>query len=379
MSERFIPYGRQTIDEDDIAAVVEVLKSDWLTTGPKIKEFEDAVCRYISCKQGIAVNSGTSALDVAVASLELPKGSEIITTPFTFVATSNAILYNNLLPVFADIKPDTFNINPDEIRKKITDKTRAIIYVDFAGQPCDIDAIRGIADEHDLYLIEDACHALGAEYKGKKVGSFANITVFSFHPVKPITTGEGGMAVTNNKCLANRMRMLRNHGIDLDPAKRKDYRYDMKTLGRNYRMTDFQAALGISQLRKLDRFIIRRTELVKGYNNAFESLSGITCPVFKPDRMSSNHLYTVLLNPSISRDEFFTKMRGLNIGVNVHYIPVYHHSYYRNAFDVSPADYPVTEDVFNRILTLPLHQGMTKEDVDYVIDSVKSILKKGHR
>ena len=280
MSEKFIPYGLHQIDEEDIKAVTDVLKSDWITTGPKIDEFEKVVCRYVGTKYGIAVNSGTSALDIAVASFELPKGSEVITTPFTFVATSNAILYNDLMPVFADIRSDTFNIDPDEIRKKITDKTRAIIYVDYAGHPCDIDEIKEIADEYDLYLIEDACHALGAEYKGEKVGNFADITVFSFHPVKHITTGEGGMSITNNEELAEKMKLLRNHGIDKDTQSRfgkiAAYSYDMKLLGRNYRMTDFQAALGISQLQKLDEFIKKRQEIAGIYDEAFDDLEQIT-------------------------------------------------------------------------------------------------------
>ena len=316
----------------------------------------------------LAVNSGTSALDVAVASLELPKGSEVITTPFTFVATSNAILYNNLLPVFADIKPDTFNINPDEIRKKITDKTRAIIYVDYAGQPCDIDEIQEIADEYDLYLIEDACHALGAEYKGKKVGNFADITIFSFHPVKHITTGEGGMAVTNNKDRANRMRMLRNHGIDLDHAKRKDYRYDMKTLGRNYRMTDFQAALGISQLKKLSDFLTKRRAIAEKY---IEELSDILTVQTVAEHVNHAwHIFPVLVD---NRDYVFDIIRKKGIGVNVHYVPVYYHSFYKK-FNINPNDYSFTEDISNRILSFPLYPRMSTEDSSKIVTLAKGIL-----
>jgi UDP-4-amino-4,6-dideoxy-N-acetyl-beta-L-altrosamine transaminase len=375
MSERFIPYGLHQIDEDDIDAVVEVLKSDWITTGPKIKEFEDAVCKYIGCKHGVAVNSGTSALDIAVASLELPKGSEIITTPFTFVATSNAIVYNNLTPIFVDIKPDTFNINPDEIRKKITDKTNAIINVDFAGHPCELDEIRKIADENGLYLIEDACHALGAEYKDKKVGNFADITVFSFHPVKHITTGEGGMAVTNVERLAIKMRMLRNLGIDIDPESRKDYRYDMKLLGRNYRMTDFQAALGISQLKKLDSFIAQRKFIADTYTKEFEEVNRLIVPIEKSGIKHAWHLFTPLVKKGLSRDMFFISMRSKNIGVNVHYIPVYRHSYYKR-YMINPRDYPVTEDIFSRIISLPLYPTLNKEEVAYVIKSVRTIIKE---
>lgn len=377
MRKEFLPYGLHQIDDGDIKEVVDVLKGSWITTGPKIGEFEKAVADYSGVKHGVAVNSGTSALDIAVGALDLGEG-EVITTPFTFVATANSILYNNLKPVFADIDRETYNINPESIKEKITDKTRAIIFVDYAGQPCDMDEIREIAETHGLRLIDDACHGIGGKYKGKKLGNFADITTFSFHPVKHITTGEGGMCVTDDSYLAERMRVLRNHGIDKDVQKRfgpdAGYAYDMKWLGRNYRMTDFQAALGTSQLKKLDGFIRRREEIVAKYNEAFESVDGVTTPTVKANRKSAHHLYTILLDRSISRDKFFQGMRALNIGVNVHYIPVYHHSYYRKLMNISPADYPVTEDVFSRIITLPLHQGMTGEDVDYVIDSMESVL-----
>jgi len=374
---KFIPYGHQWIDEGDIEEVVKVLRSDWITTGPKIEEFENALCEYIGCEYAVAVNSGTSALDVAVQSLNLPKGSEVITTSFTFVATSNAILYNGLKPVFADICSDTFNIDPEEIRKKISRDTRAIIYVDYAGQPCDIKAIKEIADEFDLYLIEDASHAIGAEYEGTKVGNFADLTIFSFHPVKHITTGEGGAVVTGDEELHRRLLLLRNHGIDKDAYDRygpdASWAYDMVHLGRNYRITDFQAALGVSQLKKLDGFIRRRVEITEIYNEAFEDMPEIETPVVKPLVKPAWHIYTVLLD-SINRNEFFRKMRERNIGVNVHYIPVYHFSYYRTHFDFNPKDFPVTEEVFSRIVTLPLFQKMEDEEVTYVIDTIKETI-----
>ncbi len=379
MSQKFIPYGRHYIDEDDIKEVIEVLKSDWITTGPKIAEFEEAVCGYVNAKFGIAVNSGTSALDIAVASLELPEDSEIITTPFTFVATSNAIIYNNHKPVFVDIQRDTFNIDPQEIEKAITDKTRAIIYVDYAGHPCEIDEIKEIAEEHNLYLIEDACHALGAEYKGKKVGSLADITVFSFHPVKHITTGEGGIAVTNDRELAEKMTLLRNHGIDKDTQDRygpnSSWAYDMKYLGRNYRITDFQCALGISQLKKLDKFLGKRRELASMYNGLLEDVEFIRLPVSKSNVKHGWHLYTILLDESINRDDFFIYMRSAGIGVNIHYIPVYRHSYYIKNFNIHPKNYPVTENIFNRIITLPLYPTMDYDDISFVCSKIKSYMK----
>lgn len=377
MRKTFLPYALHWIDDEDIAEVVKVLKGDWITTGPKIKEFEDSICAYVNCKYGIAVNSGTSALDIAVASLGLKSG-EVITTPFTFVATANAVLFNGLEPVFADIKRDTYNINPKEIRKKVTAKTKAIIYVDFAGQPCDIKEIKEIAADYGLYLIEDAAHALGAEYEGNKVGGFANITVFSFHPVKHITTGEGGMCVTNNKDLAEKMGILRNHGIDKRAMERygpdASWAYDVKFLSRNYRITDFQAALGFSQLRKIKNFIARRGEIAKIYNEAFEDVPEITIPYVKPNVGHVWHIYTILLN-GIDRNKFFKLMRQKNIGVNVHYIPVYRHTYYKRLrFD--PKDFPVTEDVFNRIVTLPLFPKMRDEDISDVSDAVKETVRE---
>jgi len=371
----FIPYGTQWIDDDDINEVVKVLKSDWITTGPKIKEFEDALCSYIGCRHCVAVNSGTSALDIAVQSLDLPKGSEVITTPFTFVATSNAIIYNGLKPVFADICGDSFNIDPEDIRRKITKDTKAIIYVDYAGQPCDIIAIREIADEFDLYLIEDACHAIGAEYEGKKAGNFADLTIFSFHPVKHITTGEGGAVVTDDDELYECLLLLRSHGINKDAQDRygpdASWAYDMKCLGRNYRITDFQAALGISQLNKLDEFIDKRNELASRYDELLGDVDAVTLPVIKGNVKHAWHLYTILLDGSIDRDEFFKYMRSANIGVNLHYIPVYRHSYYVENFGFDAGDFPVTEDVFKRIITLPLFPRMEIEQLEYVVEKIQ--------
>jgi UDP-4-amino-4,6-dideoxy-N-acetyl-beta-L-altrosamine transaminase len=376
---KFIPYGLHWIDEDDINEVTKVLRGDWITGGPKIEEFEKAICGYIGCRYAVAVNSGTSALDIAVQSLNIPEDSEIITTPFTFVATSNAILYNKCKPVFADITEDTRNIDPEEIRKRITDKTRAIIYVDYAGQPCDIKEIKEIAEEHDLYLIEDACHALGAEYDGGKIGNFADLTVFSFHPVKHITTGEGGAVVTKNEELCERLKMLRNHGIDKDTEERygKDagYAYDMKMLGRNYRITDFQCALGISQLKKMNKFIERRQEIVDIYNEAFDGVEQIITPYVKKNVRHAWHIYTLLLNKT-KRDDFYKKMRGRDIGVNVHYIPIYHFSYYKENFNFEHKDFPTTESVFSDIITLPLFPKMTREEADYVIENTIDIFRK---
>lgn len=377
MKERkFIPYGRHSIDDDDINEVIKVLKSDWITTGPKIKEFEDELCAYIGTKYCVAVNSGTSALDIAVQSLDLPKGCEVITTPFTFVATSNAIIYNDLKPVFADICSDTFNIDPADIKKKITKNTKVIIYVDYAGQPCSIKEIKEIADDFDLYLIEDACHAIGAEYGQKKVGNFADMTIFSFHPVKHITTGEGGAVVTDNKECYEKLSLLRTHGIDKNTMERfgpdASWAYDMKYLGRNYRITDFQAALGISQLKKLEGFIQKRNNLVSIYADYLGKIDFVRLPIVKSKVRHAWHLYTILLDSSVNRDKFFKYMRTENIGVNVHYIPVYRHSYYINQFNMNPKDFPNTEDVFEKIITLPLYPKMNDKDILYICNKINN-------
>lgn len=370
---RFIPYGHQSIDDEDVQSVVEVLKSDWLTTGPTVNQFEQDLASYVGAQHAVAVNSGTSALDIAVQALDLQKGSEIITTPFTFAATSNAILYNGHIPVFADIDPSTRNIHPDEIRRRITPKTRAIIYVDYAGHPCAIDEIREIAREHDLLLIEDACHAFGASYHGQKIGTFADMTIFSFHPVKPITTGEGGAVVTDNPEFDAQLRLLRSHGITRNVGgmfgEGASWGYDMQLLGRNYRMTDIQAALGVSQLRKIDSFIERRNELAAFYTRALSDLAWLDLPGTQEHVTHGWHLYTVLLK-GVERNTLFSYLKERGVGVNVHYIPTYKFSYYQRHHPQSANAFPSTEDVFNRIVTLPLYPGMNDEDVEYVSEQL---------
>ncbi|MDD5339650.1 MAG: UDP-4-amino-4,6-dideoxy-N-acetyl-beta-L-altrosamine transaminase [Candidatus ainarchaeum sp.] len=374
-----LPYGRQFIDDDDINAVIATLKSDWLTTGPKVDEFEKAICDYTGAKYAVAVNSGTSALDIAVAAFGLPAGSEIITTPFSFAASANCIAYNGCRPVFADIDPKTYNIDPEQVRKKITKKTKAIIYVDYAGQPCDIKALQEIAEEKNLFLIEDAAHALGAKYNGKKIGTFAHMTEFSFHPVKHITTGEGGAITTDDGALADKLRMLRNHGLDKSARERfgpdAGYAYDMRMLGRNYRITDMQCALGISQMKKLDRFIKGRRELVAAYGRELATLP-LAMPYVAPNVESAWHLYTVQLGRGISRDKVFAAMRKRGVGVNVHYIPTYKFTYYKKNFPANDSDYPATEDVFSHILTLPLFYGMKEADVQWVAKELSESIRE---
>jgi len=371
---RFIPYGHQSIDDDDVRSVIEVLKSDWLTTGPAVDLFEQELARYVGARHAVAVNSGTSALDIAVQALDLPKGSEIITTPFTFAATSNAILYNGHSPVFADIDPATRNIDPDEIRKRITPKTRAIIYVDYAGHPCAIDELREIAWDHDLWLIEDACHALGASYNGNKIGTFADMTIFSFHPVKPITTGEGGAVVTDDPKLAARLKLLRSHGTDRNVGdmfgEGSGWAYDMVDLGRNYRLTDIQAALGVSQLKKIETFIKRRNNLATIYEELIGDFPWLETPQCYGDITHGWHLYTVLLK-GIKRNSLYRHLHQNNIGANVHYIPIYKFTYYQKRFQIDSRAFPATEDVFDRIITLPLHPAMTEGDLESISETLK--------
>jgi UDP-4-amino-4,6-dideoxy-N-acetyl-beta-L-altrosamine transaminase len=375
-----IPYGRQNIDDADIEEVVKVLKSDWITTGPKVQEFERVLCDKTEAEHATVVSSGTSALDIAVRALNLPAGSEVITTPFTFVATSNCILHNNLQPVFADIEPGSRNIDPESIRRRITKDTKAIIYVDYAGHPCRMKEIREIADEHGLQLIEDACHALGAEYDGKRVGTFADMTVFSFHPVKLITTGEGGAITTNSEELDVRLKILRHHGITKDSPEGIeqgiDYAYDIKVLSCNYRITDLQCALGISQLAKLESFIDRRTQLAAMYDECLRDSARVDAPEVEKNVKHAWHLYTVLLKGK-GRNRLFTHMRKNGVGVHVHYIPTYRFSYYRERFNISPNDFPVTEDVFQRILTLPLHPLLERQDIRHICDKIEAFVDSG--
>lgn len=373
-----IPYGRQTIEDDDIDAVIEVLKSDYLTTGPKIAEFEKSVADYVGAKYAVAISNGTSALHAACFAAGIGPGDEVITTPITFAASSNCVLYCGGTPVFADIDPKTYNIDPDDIRKKITDKTKAIIAVHLAGQPCDMDEIHKIAKENNLIVIEDGAHALGSVYKGKKVGSLSDMTTFSFHPVKPITTGEGGMIVTDNEEFYKKMVLFRSHGITRDEAMmtRNDgpWFYQQFDLGFNYRITDIQCALGCSQMKKLDRFLAKRKEIVLRYNEAFADCENIVTPYQLPETESGWHLYIVQVK-NCDRKQIFEALRDKGIGVNVHYIPVYMHPYYQE-HGYEDVHCKNAEEVYSHIISLPLYPGLTEEQQSYVIDTLKSLCER---
>ena len=372
---KMIPYGRQTIEEDDIQAVVDVLRSDYLTTGPKIAEFEKMVADYVGAKYAVAISNGTSALHAACFAAGIQPGDEVITTPLTFAASSNCVLYCGGTPVFADVDPKTYNIDPEDIRRKITDKTKEIIAVHLAGQPCDMDEIHKIAKEHDLLVIEDGAHALGSVYKGKKVGTLSDMTTFSFHPVKPITTGEGGMIVTDNEEFYQKMMLFRSHGITRDEnlMTRNDgsWFYQQLDLGYNYRITDIQCALGCSQMKKLDRFLARRKEIVARYNEAFADCENIITPYQLPETESGWHLYIVQVK-NCDRREVFEALREQGIAVNVHYIPVYMHPYYQE-HGYKDVHCKNAEEVYSHIISLPLYPTLTSEQQNFVIGRVREI------
>lgn len=393
----YIPYGRQSIDDADIEAVVKVLKSDYLTTGPAVAAFEKKVADYVGAKYAVAVSNGTAALHVACLAAGIGEGDEVITTPITFAASANCVLYCGGTPVFADIDPDTYNISPEELEKKITSRTKAIIPVHYTGQPCDMDAILEIAHKHNLLVVEDGAHALGAAYKGKKIGSIADMTCFSFHPVKPVTTGEGGMIVTDNEELYRRLVLYRSHGITRDKDMMQQYEeqlqqssdpalqeaadmlrgdvidpggwyYQQLELGYNYRITDISCALGASQMDKLDHFLERRRQIAKKYDEAFADIPQIKTPWQQEGCQSGWHLY-MIQTMERSRREVFDGLRQAGIGVNVHYIPVYRHPYYqRNGY--AGVHCLNAEAFYERAISLPIFPGLTGQQQDYVIEHV---------
>jgi len=374
--KQYIPYARQWIDEDDIRAVEEVLRSDYITTGPKIKEFEEKFAEYVGARYAAALSNGTAALHAACFAAGLGPEDEVITSPITFAASANCILFVGAKPVFADIDDNTYDIDPVEIEKNITQRTKAIIPVHFTGQPCDMDEIHRIAKKHKLIVIEDAAHALGAEYKGKRIGSLSDMTCFSFHPVKHITTGEGGMVTTDSEELYEKLVMFRTHGITRDKNKlincdQGPWYYEQQYLGYNYRMTDIQAALGISQLKKLPFFLEKRREQAAYYNEAFKEINSIVLPYQANDRNSSWHIYVIRIRKESikQRDRVFEVLQNDGIGVNVHYIPVYYHPYYqKNGYKMGIC--PKAESYFEEALTLPLFPKMGKDEQDYVIEKV---------
>ncbi len=382
--QALLPYGRQTVDEDDVRIVVEVLRGDWLTTGPKVDEFEQAFTKCTGAREAVAVSNGTAALHAAMYAIGIAPGDEVIVPPMTFAASANCVVYQGGKPVFVDIDPDTLLLDPAQVESKITPYTKAIVAVDYTGQPCDYDALQDIADQHGLVLVADACHALGGSYKERQVGSLADLNIFSFHPVKHITTGEGGMISTDDPALAQRMRVFRNHGITTDHRQRQrqgSWFYEMVDLGYNYRLTDLQCALGISQLRKLPGWVTRRQEIAWQYDTAFAEVSALGPLDVREGISHAYHLYMVRLDLEhlqVDRAQIFAALRAEGVGVNVHYIPVHLHPYYRRCFDTKPGDCPVAESAYERIVSLPIFPTMSQEDVDDVILAVTKVLSHYH-
>lgn len=400
MSSDFIPYARQSLDDEDIEAVVKVLKGDWLTQGPNIPAFEKAIAGRIGARHGVAVATGTAALHCACFAAGIGPGDEIITSPITFAASGNCALFLGAAVKFADIRPDTYCMDPAKLEAAITPKTKAVIPVDYTGQPCDIDEINAIASRHGLTVIQDSAHALGATYKGKPVGALSEMTIFSFHPVKHVAMGEGGLIATNDNGLADKLRLFRTHGITNDsshmllpelaadnenlqagrtnPESRAPWYYEMQALGFNYRITDFQCALGSSQLRKLDRFLERRKAIAERYTAAFSDSPYLVVPRQEADRESAWHLYMLRLRLDRlgkTRRRIFEELRGQGIGVHVHYIPLHLQPYYREKFGHKRGDFPEAEAFYDSALTIPLFPAMSDADVERVIAAISQTLK----
>jgi perosamine synthetase len=369
----FLPYGKQEIGDADIKAVVEALVSGWLTTGPRVSEFEKAFAAHCGVGEGVAVNSGTAALHCAMRAIGIGPGDEVIVPAITFAASANAAVYEGATPVFADVEADTLLIDPVSVATRITAKTRAIVAVDYAGQPADYDALRDLARDRGIAIIADACHAPGAMYQGRKVGTLGDLNCFSFHPVKHMTTCEGGMVTTHDAPMAAHMRRFRNHGIDSDHRSREKagaHAYDMAELGYNYRLPDVQCALGLAQLARLDGWVAARQQVAGWYDEALAGMAELTPLVTRKDRTHAHHLYVVQLAQGIDRDKAFGRLRGEGIGANVHYAPVYWHSFYQGR-GYRKGIAPVAEAASRRILSLPMFPAMTRADVARVAGALQ--------
>jgi perosamine synthetase len=375
-----LPYGRHSIEQPDVDAVVDVLRSSWLTTGPKVGAFEQSVAAYVSARAAVAVSSGTAALHAAMHALGIGPGDEVIVPAMTFAATANAVLFQGGTPVFADVESNTLLLDPNDVSAKISPRTKAVVAVDYAGQPCAYDELRGIVNAHGIALVADACHALGATYKGRPVGSIADLTVFSFHPVKHITTGEGGMVTIDNPEFARRARRFRNHGISTEHREREaqeTWFYEMEELGYNYRLTDFQCALGAAQMRRLPAFLQRRQEIADSYRAALAKIPAVRPLAVHPGVTHAYHLFVVRLDLSglsATRAQVFTALRMEGIGVNVHYIPVHLHPYYRRVLKTGPGLCPVAEAAYECILSLPIFPEMSDQDIADVITAIGKVI-----
>lgn len=387
MRQEFLPFSTPTIEDDEINEVVDSLKSGWITTGPKVKRFEDAFKAYVGAPYAVPLSSATAGLHLALLALKLHEGDEVITTPMTFASTVSMIILCGATPVLVDIEPGTLNIDAGKIREKITAKTKAVVPVHFAGQSCDMDAIFALAREFNLTVIEDAAHAAGTEYKGKRIGSFDSTSIFSFHPNKNITTGEGGMLCTTDETLAEEVSLLKFHGMSREAWKRfsatGNPNYEILLPGFKYNMMDIQAALGIHQLPKLDGFIAKRTEIAAFYNAAFVDVPELARPTRAPyEQRHAWHLYTPLIRIeqlTIDRDQFMAELKKLNIGTGLHYKAIHHHPYYRDTLQIPAGAFPNADYASDRILSLPLFPKMTMDDARDVVEAVKDVIAKNKK
>jgi UDP-4-amino-4,6-dideoxy-N-acetyl-beta-L-altrosamine transaminase len=377
LARKFLQYNLPLIEEDEIAEVVETLRSGWLTMGHKTMRFEQLISEYTGAKQAIALNSCTAALHLSLVALGIGRGDDVITTPYTFAATGNTIVNAGARPVFVDITLDTYNIDPDKIEERITPETKAIIPVHYAGQSCDMKTILDIAEDHGLFVVEDAAHAIGAEYDGRKIGTFGTTTCFSFYATKNMTTGEGGAITTEDESLADRLRIMRLHGISKDAwnrySEKGKWYYEIEEAGWKYNMTDIQAALGIHQIHKLDKFIDVRREYAQVYDDSFYDLENVITPFEDPCVKHIYHLYPLLLD-GYNRDEFIEEMYKRGIGCSVHFIPLHLHPFYRS-MGFKKGDFPNAEWVYEREVSLPLYPKMSRQEVDIVAANVREIIQ----
>ncbi len=381
--DRMLPYGRQDVQESDIQAVAEVLRSDWLTNGPTVARFEEAFAKQVGARFAVAFSSGTAALHAAACVAGIGQGDEVILSPLTFLASANCILYCGATPVFADIDPETLNLDPKRAEEKLSPRTRAVLPVHFAGLPCAMGALQALADPRHLTLIEDAAHALGAREAGRPIGSLSPLTTFSFHPVKHITTGEGGMVTTDDPQLGSGLRRFRNHGIEREVRERQaTWRQDMVDLGYNYRLSDIHSALGLSQLSRLEASLARREQIAATYQEAFAELREVTVAPTRADCRHAWHIYPLRLQPERLREDretIFQALRAENIGASVHYLPVHLHPYYRERFGTRWGMCPAAEAAADRLLSLPLFPRMTDGDVADVVAAVRKVIRWARR
>lgn len=374
-----LPYGRQCISDEDIAAVTKVLRSDFLTTGPEVQAFEKAFEELLRVTHAVAVNNGTTALHTALYGIDIEPGDEVLVPVITFAATANAVLMQGATPVFVDVDPRTLLVSSEDAERKCTKRTKAMFAVDYAGQMCDYPTLRSLCDKKKMILVADSCHALGASQNGKPAGTLADLSCFSFHPVKPITTGEGGMIVTENKAWADRMRRFRNHNLSLDAGERKErgsWFYGIEDLGYNYRLTDIQCALGRSQLKNISAWTKRRNAIAAKYTKAFTKMPGIRPLVTNPGNTHAYHLYVIRWTKdhfSVDRNAIFKALQAEGIGVNLHYIPVHLHALYRNRLGTKPGQCPAAEEAYEEMLTLPLFSTMSDDDARDVITAVQKV------